>query len=61
MGSKLKDLKKPNVPAPNAYNSERSEEYLEGVIQHSFGVKPDLINKFKERVYLNDLYLYQTL
>jgi len=47
MGSKLKDLKKPNVPAPNAYNSERSEEYLEGGIQHSFGVKPDLINKFK--------------
>ena len=50
MGSKLKDLKKPNVPAPNAYNSERSEEYLEGGIKHSFGVKPDPINKFKESV-----------
>merc|ERR1712079_882186 len=47
MGSKPKDLKKQNVPAPNAYNSEKSEEYLEGGIKHSFGVKPEPINKFK--------------
>ena len=40
------------TPAPNAYDSEKGEEYLEGGIKHSFGVKPDLIDKFKERVYL---------
>ena len=43
------------TPAPNAYNSEKGEEYLEGGIKHSFGVKPDPINKFKERVSLNGL------
>ena len=53
MGSKPKDLKKQNVPAPNAYNSEKSEEYLEGGIKHSFGVKPEPINKFKVYLYLN--------
>ena len=35
------------TPAPNAYNSEKGEEYLEGGIKHSFGVKPEPMNKFK--------------
>ena len=47
IGTKLKDQKKPNVPAPNAYNSEKSEEYLEGGIKHSIGVKLDPLKKFK--------------
>ena len=43
MGSKLKEQKKPDVPAPNRYNTEKNERG----IQHSFGIKPDPINKFK--------------
>ena len=35
------------TPAPNAYNSDKGEEYLEGGIKHSFGVKPEPMNKFK--------------
>ena len=45
------------TPAPNAYNSEKGEEYLEGGIKHSFGVKPDPINKFKERIHSTKLSL----
>merc|ERR1712106_834271 len=41
-----KDLKLPEVPAPNAYNTEKGEDYLEGGIQHSFGIKPEIKNKF---------------
>merc|ERR1711988_1832503 len=43
MGSKLKEQKKPDVPAPNRYNTEKNERG----IQHSFGIKPDPMNKFK--------------
>merc|ERR1712152_15358 len=35
------------TPAPNAYNSDKSEDYLEGGINHSFGIKPEIPNKFK--------------
>ena len=35
------------TPAPNTYDSEKGEEYLEGGIKHSFGIKPEPFNKFK--------------
>jgi len=35
------------TPAPNAYDSEKSEDYLEGGIKLSFGLKPEIKNKFK--------------
>ena len=41
-----KDPKLPDVPAPNAYNAEKGEEYLEGGIKHSFGIKPETKNIF---------------
>merc|ERR1711892_444199 len=41
-----KDPKLPDVPAPNAYNTGKGEDYLEGGIQHSFGIKPEMKNKF---------------
>ena len=41
-----KDPKLPDIPAPNAYNTDKGEDYLEGEIQHSFGIKPAIKNKF---------------
>ena len=40
-------MNKFKTPAPNAYDSEKGEEYLEGGIKHSFGVKLEPMNKFK--------------
>ena len=30
----------------NAYDADKGEDYLEGGIQHSFGIKPEIKNKF---------------
>merc|ERR1711976_1119145 len=45
-GGKSDIKNKFKTPAPNAYESEKSEDYLEGGIQHSFGQKPETKNKF---------------
>ena len=37
-----KDPKRIDVPAPNAYNAEKGEDYLKGGIQHSFGLKAEI-------------------
>ena len=47
MAGRAKDAKIPDVPAPNAYDTDKGEDYLEGGIQHSFGIKPEIKNKFQ--------------
>ena len=44
---KISNFLTSQTPAPNAYDSEKGEEYLEGGIKHSFGLKPEPMNKFK--------------
>ena len=47
IAGRAKDAKIPEVPAPNAYNRDKSEDFLEGGIQLSFGLKPEIKNKFQ--------------
>ena len=42
MAGRGKETKISDVPAPNAYNAEKGEDYLEGGIQHSLGIKPEM-------------------
>merc|ERR1712004_508837 len=46
MGAKLDGLKKYNTPAPNAYNSDKGQEYLEERPARSMGAKLDGLKKF---------------
>ena len=46
-GGKSEIKQKFKTPAPNAYDSEKGDEYLEGGIKHSIGAKLEPLKKFK--------------
>ena len=45
-GVKTEMKNKFKTPAPNAYDADKGEDYLEGGIQHILGIKPEIKNKF---------------
>merc|ERR1711992_236718 len=46
-GGKSELKNKFKTPAPNAYDSEKGEDYLHQGTKHTFGLKPEIKNKFK--------------
>merc|ERR1712032_1321053 len=46
-GGKSEIKQKFKTPAPNAYDSEKGDKYLEGGIKHSIGAKLEPLKKFK--------------